>query len=250
MKKFTTFIICIFMLLLSFGSLFIGASTVLASSYEYFRVLEDGVYMYQDSLCTQKLFEVPKTYYVKAENQGQEFVRVSYGYESSGYPVIIGYMKTSELTLMETAPSKPYSIIKVSTALSDILFNDPELKNAYFNVPNNNFLTFYGYYNLENGTKLCYVYCNNKLGYIDYLSLNPFTVPDNLDPLPETNEPSTDTDATVTPTDPPSSLKGDALQIIIIVGISIVCISIVYTLFKPTKNKIYKREPTDFEDEE
>ncbi len=251
MKKFTVITIYIFFInLILISSLNFKPQNAYANTYEYFRVLVNDAYIYQDALCTQKIFEIPKTYYVKAESYNKEYARVSFGYDNNGYPVIMGYMKVSELSLVNTTPSNPYSIIKVSTALSDILFNDADLKNAYFNVPNNTFMTYYGNFNLDNGSTLCYVYCNNKLGYIDLNSLNPFSVPENSDPLPK-EEPDTEVDGTLENTvTPPSSLKGEGLQIIIIVGISIICISIVYTLFKPTKNKVYKREPDHFEDEE
>ena len=247
MKKFALISIYITLICVIFN---IKPTTANAQNYEYFRVLISDAYIYQDALCTQKIFEVPKTYYVKAESYNKEYARVSFGYDNSGYPVIMGYMKVSDLTPASVVPTNPYNVIKVSTALSDILFNDANLKNAYFNVPNNTFMTYYGNYNLENGSTLCYVYCNNKLGYIDLNSLNPFSVPDNLDPLPKEPEPETEVDGTENSKTPPSSLKGEGLQIIIIVGISIICISIVYTLFKPSKNKIYKRENVEFEDEE
>lgn len=249
MKKFTLIIIFIAIFC---ANLKFKPTITNAQSYEYFRVLNDGVYIYQDSLCTQKIFEIPKTYYVKIENLTQEFARVSYGYENNGYPVIIGYVKTSELYASNIVPTNPYNLIKVSTNLSDVLFNDATLKNAYFNVSSNTFMTYYGTFTTESGSKLCFVYCNNKLGYIDFKSLNPFSMPQNSDPI-ETQTPTPDDNnenIVEEENSPPSSLKGEGLQIIIIVGISIVCISIVYTLFKPTKNKVYKREPTDFEDEE
>ena len=250
MKKFT---IIIFFIAIFCANIKFKPTIASAENYEYFRVLNDGVYIYQDSFCTQKIFEVPKTYYVKIENLTQEFARVSYGYENNGYPVIIGYMKLSEITSSKITPTNPFNLIKVSTNLSDVLFNDATLKNAYFNVSNNTFMTYYGSYTTESGSKLCYVYCNNKLGYIDLNSLNPFSMPQNTDPIETENPKQEDNEQeTLEPEDnsPPSSLKGEGLQIIIIVGISIICISIVYTLFKPTKNKVYKREQTDFTDEE
>ncbi len=252
MKKFTLILIYAFLSITLFG-FHIKPNDAYAQNCEYFRVLEENVYIYQDALCTQKIFEIPKTYYVKIENFSQEFARVSYGYENSGYPVIIGYMKVSELTACQTTPTNPYNLIKVSTSISDVLFNDPALNKAYFNVASSSFMTFYGYYVLENGTKLCYVYCNNKLGYIDVNSLNPFTLPLNTDPLPSVDplpDDDSDNNEQNQTVNPPSNLKGEGLQIIIIVGISIICISIVYTIFKPSKNKVYKREPLEFEDEE
>jgi hypothetical protein len=128
------------------------------------------------------------------------------------------------------------AIIKVSTDTTDILFNDLTLKNPYFNVNKNEILYYYG--DAVNGdTVLCYVYYGNKLGYIDKSCLNPFTITPNLDPY------DTETPDISNPIETPdinSTQKinlGENLQIIIIVGISIVSISVVYFLFKPQKFK-------------
>ncbi len=243
----------VILLITAFNLIFINKfftlKTASANTIEYYRVLNENTYIYSNSLLTDKIFEVPNTYYVKVESVTQSYARVSYGYDDFNYPVIMGYMKLEELTPCETIPSNPFSIIKISTSMSDILFNDSELKSAYFNVPSETFMTYYGNFTNQNGTKLCYVYCNNKLGYIDVNSINSFSVPKNTDPIIVEGEETPPPQDEVTP-ETPSSLKGESLQIIIIVGISIVSISIVYALFKPSKNKIYKKQPISYEDEE
>ena len=83
---------------------------------------------------------------------------------------------------------------------------------------------------------LCYVYYNKKLGYVDKTCLNPFSITPNPDPFETETPPASE--------QPPSNDKsettfqlGENLQLIIIVGISIISISVVYFLFKPQKNK-------------
>ena len=227
-------------------------SFVNASDSVYLRVLDTDVYVYSDAELTNKIFKLPYGYFVKAENVGSESTRIVYGEDNGDYPVIMGYVKTSKLKSVNVQPTKPFAIIKVSTEVSDILFNDGELKKAYFNVPAETFMYYYGDYINESAT-LCYVYCKNKLGYIDKSCLNPFYVPDSPDEIvTDTNtENNDDTLAENQPTNDnqSSSNIGENLQIIIIVGISIISISVVYFLFKPSKTKTPEEYATDLEEE-
>ena len=137
---------------------------VYAETTPYLRVLTDNAYLYSDQNLERKIFKIPYGYFVKAENIGSECVRVTYGNDDGEYPVIMGYMNPTDLTAINFEPTKPYAVIKVSTSTADILFNDYELKKAYFNVPEDTFMYFYGEFYTEN-TNLAYVYCKNKLGY-------------------------------------------------------------------------------------
>lgn len=208
-----------------------------AQTPKYYRVLNDEIYIYQDSSFLEPLFSIPKTYYVKVELQQGNAVKVSYGDGFKDCPVIVGYMKLDELTPSIVEPTTPFTIIKVSTDTSDILFNDYELKNPYFNLPKNEIMYYYGEINV-NDKILCYVYYSNKLGYVDKSCLNPFSIIVNPDPIEVPKEPETDENENQeTLSTQPSSVIGENLQIIIIVGISVICISVVYFLFKPQKNK-------------
>ena len=173
LKKLLTLIFAIFCLNIN-----VKPYTVKASNVEYLRVLNTTAFIYDNSSLTNKIFKVPYGYYVKVESVNSDSVRVTYGDDNSNYPVIMGYMHVNDLSSVTTPPTKPFSVIKVSTANSDILFNDANLLKAYFNVPADTFMYYYGEYNTDTNT-LSYVYCNNKLGYFDKLGLNPFSVPLN-----------------------------------------------------------------------
>lgn len=242
MKKFLL-LLCISILTLSLTP----KNTVNASTEEFMRVLSNGVYIYSDSDFNVKLFEIPCGYYLKVINTNGGIVKVSYGNSDESYPTIMGYCKLSELTKTDVIPTKPYAQIKVSCSLSDVLFNDYNLSKPYFNVPENTFMVYYGKLIRENGSEICYVYCNNKLGYFDLNSLNPFTVPDSPDKI-ETEKPDDGKEEIPQEeNEKPSSLPAESLQIIIIIGLSVISISIVYYLFKPSKQK---RDDEEFFTEE
>ncbi len=235
MKRIIVIAFAIFKLLLPFITF--NTDTVLANSECYYRVLNKNVYIYSDANLENAMFIVPYTYYVKAENVNGNVVRVVYGDEKSDYPVIIGYMNLNDLTLSQNVPINPYAIVKISTSSQDVLFLDVKKKKPYFNIPSETFMIYYGEILDEEANVMYMVYCKNKLGYVDKNCINNFSVPLNQDPLPEPDkqEPSAPSDGTNI--EKPTGELAEHLQIIIIVGISTVCISVVYAIFKPTKNK-------------
>ena len=107
----------------------IKPTVVSAQTLDYMRALEDGIVVYSDSTLNEPLFEIPNTYYVKVESRLGTVLKISYGDGTKDCPVIIGYVDESKLTTAKTMPTTPFTIIKVSTDTSDILFNDVELKN-------------------------------------------------------------------------------------------------------------------------
>lgn len=221
---------------------------VRAETDSYFRVLSKNAYVYADPELSEKLFIVPETYYVKAETYNSVYARVVYGDDDGEYPVIVGYMSSENLTASAIVPSSPFAVIKVSSLYSDVLFQDAARKRALFNVPCDSFMYLYGSH-FSNGSELCYVYYRNKLGYIDKNSLSDFVIPKNKDPLPVENEPLNNNEISESPKTR-SSISGETLQIIIIVGISVVSISVVYVLFKPQKNKVPVKDEDFFEESE
>ena len=239
MKRIIVILIAIlyFLLLLNLTP----QTKVLATSECYYRVLKEKVYIYTDSNLNSPMFIVPYTYYVKCESINGNIARVVYGNEQSDYPVIIGYMNLNDLTLTQTTPLNPFAILKISTSNQDVLFSDISKKKPYFNLPSETFMIYYGEILDSEANVMYMVYCKNKLGYVDKNCINSFSIPLNQDPLPEPEiiEPSTPSDSTNI--EKPTSELGEHLQILIIVGISTVCISVVYALFKPTKNKTAKQ---------
>ena len=248
MKKF---ILALATFIFAFNFIKFPTSSINATTSTYMRVLSNDVYIYSDASLLNKLFIIPYSYYVKIESINGNVARVTYGDEGQKYPLIMGYMNIEDLTITNLTPLNPYAPMKVSTKLSDVLFNDSLLANAYFNVPENTFMIYYGNFLMENGSKIAYVYCNNKLGYFDESALNPFTIPLNQDPIPSTTTPPLGENEENNETETPSQTKlpAETLQIIIIIGLSIISISIVYALFKPSNKGVAKQESDYFEEE-
>ncbi len=208
-----------------------------ASNESYARILCNDAIVYQDANLSEPIFVLPYSYYVKIESQNQNSIRISFGNSDGIYPQIVGYVSLDKLTIVDYIPISPYPQIKVSTDVSDVLFNDFEQKNPYFNVAMNEVMFYYGEIKNQDKT-LCYVYYLKKLGYIDKSSLNPFSVPLHPDEIKIQEEGGANDGEGENLSQTPSNAIGENLQIVIIVGISIISISVVYFLFKPSKNKV------------
>ena len=219
-----------------------------AEETRYLRVLSGDAYIYEDAALKNKIFAVKNGYFVSVVQDLGSYIRVSYGYENENYPVIYGYMSASDLTKVNESPVTPYTVLKLDVNYTEVLFSSIDLSRACFNLVKGATVYFYGYA----GDHLCYVYAEQKLGYIDAAAFNAFTVPENE---------QVTTVFGVTPDEEPTALApdktdndnsasfklGESVQIIIIVGISVISISVVYVLFKPTRNKVSERD--EFKDD-
>lgn len=238
------FIVIISLTLFSF--IFIPTYKVKANTSEYARVLTDNAVIYEDQNLSEPLFTIPYSYYVKIEENLNGITKVSYGDSSNNYPKIVGFINSEELTIVDYIPTNPYYVIKVSTDTADVLFNDVKQTSPYFNVPKNEVMYYYGEIEyLDN--LLCLVYYSKKLGFIDKTCLNPFTITLNPDSIPTIDNDS-EIDTQEKPTTSQNFLVNENLRLIIIIGISIISISVVYFLFKPQKNKI-SEEQNEFSNE-
>ncbi len=227
--------------------LLLPTSKVRASSESYARILCIDAVVYQDANFTHPIFTLPYSYYVKIEGSTNNSTKILFGNGDGSCPQITGYVDTNKLTLVDYVPINPYPQIKVSTDVSDVLFYDFEQNKPYFNVPMSEVMYYYGEINNLDAT-LCYVYYSKKLGYIDKSSLNPFSVPLHIDEIKINGEGGASDGENLDAKPTPSNAIGENLQIVIIVGISIISISVVYFLFKPSKNKT-DEEQNEFSNE-
>ncbi len=242
MKKFLCFTLLLINIIVFYN--LASPKKVNASTSEYMRVLTSNAYIYQDDTFQTKLFIIPYGYFVYLLEDYGDYRKVSYGSNTDNCPIIIGYMKNVDLTQYLLVPTKPYSIFTVTTNYSDILFNDYDRTTPYFNIPKNSNMIYIGEYINQKNESLAYVYYNSKLGYVDKKAIKSFTVPvspDKIEPDVDVNENDEENQSN------PSFIKNESLQIIIIVGISIISISVVYFLFKPTKNKVERSSDKNYE---
>ncbi len=54
------------------------------------------------------IFSLPKTYYVKLLEYGNDYCKIEYLYDSADTKKLTGYVKTSSLTFVDYVPTRPY----------------------------------------------------------------------------------------------------------------------------------------------
>ncbi len=235
MKKFIFVIFAISLL-----AVFPAKTAYSDEEIKYSRILSDDVVLYMDANLTKPWFTLPYSYYVKVLSVGSYSVKVEYKGGDAIHPSVKGYIELDKFSLAKEEPTAPYPNSSFTIGENCLLYKDTGYTYAE-TITENSIIDFYGINVRPSGETYVYGYVStasgdNYMGYILQSAILNFALP--ILPVevvkPEEsvseNKPASESPKT-------SNALGDNLQIIIIVGISVVAISIVYLLFKPMPEK-------------
>lgn len=250
MKKFISVIILSLLLAVPVGAKVAAADEEIS----YTRILSRDVTLYMDANLTKAWFTLPYSYYLKILSVGTNSVKVEYKDGNALRPSVKGYIATSELNLALIEPTAPYPNSSFTVGEGCLLYKDTNFTYAE-TVTENSVMDFYGTLTRQGGENYVFGFVttasgDNYMGYILQSALLNFAMP--ILPVevvkPEESETETLSEHTETRAD---NALGDSLQVIIIVGISVVAISIVYLLFRPQPERAKEEVLTKdvFEDE-
>lgn len=128
----------------------------------YACILSDDTFFYPDNSGRKGLFLLPKTYYVKILETGNEYTKIEYLYDDTYVQKLVGYARTDKLTVVDYVPKRPYlyRLFEISyrldeTPLGDDAFLD-EIKMT---------CAYYGDYKIGSET-YCYVLRGEEFGYV------------------------------------------------------------------------------------
>ena len=131
------------------------------SANSYACILSSDVFFYSERTDRKGLFLLPKSYYVRILEYGEEYCKVEYG-DNSLARALIGYVQTNELTLVEYVPKRPYLAYTFDVSYT--------IENGI--IADSSFLTqitvkcvYYGDYKVGSET-YCYVLRGEEFGYI------------------------------------------------------------------------------------
>ena len=152
-------------------------ASVSAASSDYAVCERDDVYLYA-SPEGEKLFAVPRTYFVRILEREGEFSLVEYGADRAPYAPVRGYCRSAELTPVRFTPTRPYLeyLLEVSYTREDAGgLGTPELHEMKLTV------AYYGAVH-ENGQLYYYVryymggeYRFGRIAYDEVLAFEPTT---------------------------------------------------------------------------
>ena len=242
MKKF----ISAFALFFAFISL---PSVAFADEVKYSRILGEEVVLYMDADLTMPWFTLPYSYYVKILSVGASSVKVEYKSQNPSRPSVKGYIAIEDLNSADE-PTAPYPSVTFSIGGSCLLFKDTNFTYAE-TIPENSVIDFYGTTVSKSGKEFVYGFVtspsgDSMVGFIEKSAIRNFAVP-RL-PVEVVKPESEETSESVKERESPDNALGDNLQIIVIVGISVVAISIVYLLFRPAPERAKEEALTDIKD--
>ena len=206
---------------------------------QYARVLSENTQFFANPDCTIAKFELPYGYFIRIIQTGETSTKISYMDDDDNVPKQIGYVKTSDLYLFDSLPSSPYLCLEISLKSDEILFADSKIQQPKSVLTQGTTARYYGEIT-HNGEQLCYVYANGFIGYVRKSGFTAFTIPPHEIPITEPNQPEQESSvaesglvlnehkqtATLTVDEP--------LKTVIVIAVCIICLSVVYLIFKPS----------------
>ncbi|MBO4323659.1 MAG: hypothetical protein J5836_03255 [Clostridia bacterium] len=220
-----------------------------ADEETYSRILAEDVTLFMDADLTMPWFTLPYSYYVRILSVGSRSVKVEYKGGSANKPSVKGYIAIENLNAGKE-PEAPYPNVTFSVGASCLLYKDTNFTYAE-TIAENSVIDFYGITYSKSGKEYAFGYVSapsgdNYMGFIEKSSIKNFAVPR----LPvEVVIPESEAVKETESEEPVkrSNALGDNLQIVIIVGISVVAISIVYLLFRPNPERAKEEALTESE---
>ncbi len=154
---------------------------------EIYAVAETSdVWFYKSENEEDKLFCIPRTYYVKVISRGERFSFCEYLRDITPYQKVTGYCLTDKLTFVDFTPLRPYLYREVTV---QYVLPGASLGNGSFAGKEESFV-YYGI-RYEDGQLYFYV---GKNGEFDYIPADKELVFElNTDYLPEPDEPAAGT---------------------------------------------------------
>ena len=202
----------------------------------YARILFENTVFYANPDCTIEKFILPFGYFVKILQVGANSTRVSYMDSNSNLPESVGYIKTCDLFFSEQIPKNPYLNLQITVKSDEILFADNAKNYPKTVLSEGDTAFYYGELNID-GDIFCYVYSAGFIGYVRKNAFISFVIPEHELPLPKTETSETESSEVLQNSSlneqTATKTADETLKTVIIVAVCIVCLSIVYLIFKP-----------------
>ena len=197
---------------------------------------------------------MPKGYYVKVVSVNSSSAKVEYKSDNPSKPSAKGYISTEHLNIVDGQPPVLYPNLTLTVNQNCILFKDVEMSLSE-TVTQNSTIDYYGMIEKPNGERYIYGLVTTTSGdkYVGYL---PFSAVYDFTPpflaITENNQDATTSELfSQAENQTIKNNLGNTLQLVIIIAVSIIAISVVYLLFKPSPTKASDEVLTidDFYDE-
>ncbi|MBE7100360.1 MAG: hypothetical protein E7364_01975 [Clostridiales bacterium] len=241
MKKRFSLFAALFLLLFLFSSIPLRtnraeAATARPQSGDYACILTDSAYFYSTADDKRGLFLLPRTYYVRLLDYGDEYCRVEYLRDSDKAKRLVGYAKTQDLTFVDYEPMRPYLYYVFELKYR---IEDSELTTSDFLTEIVLSCVYYGDYKIGSET-YCYVLRSGEFGYVPKPSRLYYE--ENTEYADRLNNSQPDDESSETAKKADKKNKSSPAQIAILVTVCLLVPILAGLLIKPPKRPPYDME--------
>lgn len=239
------------------SSAIVSAKNESTSTPNYSRVLDENTVFYADPGCTIAKFVLPYGYFVKVLSVAEDSVAVRYMDGSSDIPERDGFILTKCYYPCEyTSGDSPYPDCKLKLIADEVLFSDSKATAPKTVLSAESECRFYGYCAV-NGEQYYCVYANGYIGYVRAKAFVDAKIPPHALPVksesdPDKESPASDADSdggfSARQTTPDARGYDSTIKTVVVIAVSLVALSVVYLLFKPTHKNRYAFTDKDSDD--
>ncbi|MBQ4098730.1 MAG: hypothetical protein IJC87_01225 [Clostridia bacterium] len=238
-----------FLLLVLFLALVTPTLSARADNVRYSQITTEGVSLYIDSTLTIKWFDLPVGYCVKVLSVSHFSAKVEYKSDDPKLPSAKGYVSTEHLNVLTETPQVLFPSVTFTVNQNCLLYKDTDFTISE-TITQGSTVDYYGTIQKDDGKLYVYGFVktlsgDEYVGYVPSPALSNFEIPF----LPIEKEEEIVESSSESTSDAPSSVSGhgNTLQLVVIIAVSIVAISIVYLLFKPSQKKAKDEVVTESE---
>lgn len=213
-----------------------------SSTQKYSRILDENTVFYADPGCTIAKFVLPYGYFVKVLSVGEDSVSVRYMDESANLPARDGFILVKCYYPCDYAcDDSPYPDCDFELSSDEVLFADAKATTPKAVIAAGKTCHFYGSLDI-NGEQFYCVYSNGYIGYVRAQAFTDADVPPHSLPIKSKTD-SSPSDASFASagefppkqTTPYATGTDSTLKTVIVLAVSLVALSVVYLLFKPSR---------------
>lgn len=219
-----------------------AASQSGTTTQKYSRILDESTVFYADPGCTIAKFVLPYGYFVKVLSVGEDSIAVRYMDESASLPARDGFILVKCYYPCDYAcDDSPYPDCDFELTSDEVLFADAKATTPKAVIAAGKTCHFYGYLEI-NGEQFYCVYSNGYIGYVRAQAFTDAAVPphslpikSNADSSPIDASSLSDGEFSPKQTTPYATGTDSTLKTVIVLAVSLVALSVVYLLFKPSR---------------
>ncbi|MBQ7407819.1 MAG: hypothetical protein IJW13_00880 [Clostridia bacterium] len=212
--------------------------TAQAIEQSYARILTPDTPFYADYAGTIIKFYLPYGYFVKVVQMNPTYTRIIYMDSNPQIPYQEGYVKTCDVFYEECKQEySPYpDNFSLVLKCDEVLFADYSLNYPKTVLTSSATATYYGSITTD-GETFYYVYAGGHVGYVRRSAFLNVDIPPHPQPIEQINEDPTESSGQITPDSsvdsPVYSQLDQTVKIVIVIAVCLVCISVIYLIFKP-----------------